>query len=357
MKWKKIAGGIAVILLLAVAFWYGGNTPDGRGFGSGGSTVVEQQADGQGTSTVDHASNKTQTKVGQAEQNTKKENSDAQVRTKDKSGNIFQQLIMKITHKGSSRSSKKGQGSKKAQRNAQKAVKKAEQEQKKQQSTKKKSTDKKAKADNGSKEQTTTAAKNDSSVKTDNRSDHTTEQTGSNDSKKEDKTVESDKTDSNNNTKTTEDKKQEPTTTEATTQVPENMVSCMISISCNTLLDHMDLLKENKKKFVPVDGSLLVMTTVTVKKGSTVFDVLQKVTKENKIQLEYNYTPAYKNYYIEGIGNLYEFDGGELSGWMYSVNGEFPGYGCSSYTVKEGDEIRWMYTCNLGKDVGGYFEE
>ena len=90
MKWKKIAGGITVILLLAVAFWYGGNTPDGRGFGSDGSTVVEQQADGPGTSTVDHASNKTKTKVGQAEQNTKKENSDAQVRTKDKSGNIFQ---------------------------------------------------------------------------------------------------------------------------------------------------------------------------------------------------------------------------------------------------------------------------
>lgn len=350
MKWKKIAGGIAVVLLLAVAFWYGGNTPDGQGFSLDGATVAEQQADGQDSAAVDHASDKMQTKD---EQNTKNGRSDGQqVSTKDKSGNIFQQLIMKITHKGTSHSSKKGQSSKKAQRNAQKAVKKAEQEQKKQQSTKKKSTDKKK--DTGSEEQVTTAAKNDSSTKTD---EHTTEQTGSNEPKKEDKKTDSDKTDSNSNTKTTEDKQQETITTEATTQVPENMVNCTISISCNTLLDHMDLLKENKKKLVPKDGSLLAVTTVAVKKGSSVFDVLQKVTKENKIQLEYNYTPAYKNYYIEGIGNLYEFDGGELSGWMYSVNGKFPGYGCSSYTVKEGDEIRWMYTCNLGKDVGGYFEE
>ena len=68
--------------------------------------------------------------------------------------------------------------------------------------------------------------------------------------------------------------------------------------------------------------------------------------------MEASYTAMYESYYVEGINHLYEFDGGELSGWMYKVNGQFPNYGCSSYTVKAGDVIVWLYTCDLGKDVG-----
>ena len=62
----------------------------------------------------------------------------------------------------------------------------------------------------------------------------------------------------------------------------------------------------------------------------------------------------YNSAYIEGINNLYEFDCGELSGWMYKVNGWFPNYGCSRYQLKEGDVIEWVYTCDLGVDVGGF---
>ena len=62
----------------------------------------------------------------------------------------------------------------------------------------------------------------------------------------------------------------------------------------------------------------------------------------------------YDSYYIEGINNLYEFDCGSESGWMYKVNGWFPNYGCSAYPLKDGDVIVWCYTCNgLGADVGG----
>ncbi len=84
--------------------------------------------------------------------------------------------------------------------------------------------------------------------------------------------------------------------------------------------------------------------------------MLQRVTKEKKIHLEFNYTPAFKSHYIEGIHNIYEFDAGNLSGWMYCVNNEFTGVGCSSYEVEKGDIIRWLYTCDLGKDVGDSFE-
>ena len=42
-------------------------------------------------------------------------------------------------------------------------------------------------------------------------------------------------------------------------------------------------------------------------------------------------------------------------GWMYKVNGWFPNYGCSRYQLKEGDTIEWVYTCDLGVDVGGFY--
>ena len=68
--------------------------------------------------------------------------------------------------------------------------------------------------------------------------------------------------------------------------------------------------------------------------GDTVFDVLQRVCRAQGIHMESNWTPAYNSAHIEGIGNLYEFDCGNLSGWMYSVNGVWPDYGCSSCTLQ-----------------------
>ena len=128
--------------------------------------------------------------------------------------------------------------------------------------------------------------------------------------------------------------------------------TCTISISCATILDNMDNLKSSKAEFVPSDGWILAPTEVEFTEGESVHDVLQRVCKEAGIQMESSFTPAYNSAYVEGINNLYEFDCGELSGWMFSVNGWYPNYGCSKYTVNAGDEICWVYTCNLGKDVG-----
>lgn len=115
----------------------------------------------------------------------------------------------------------------------------------------------------------------------------------------------------------------------------------------------MSKLDKDKKDIVPKDGWILKEKKVTFKEGESVFDILQRVCKDNKIHMEASFTPLYNSSYIEGIYNLYEFDCGSLSGWMYSVNGVFPNYGCSQYIVKKGDVIRWQYTCDLGKDVGG----
>lgn len=128
--------------------------------------------------------------------------------------------------------------------------------------------------------------------------------------------------------------------------------TCTISISCATILDNINNLTEGKEEFVPADGMILAPSTIEFEEGETVHDILKRVCKEAGIHMESNYTPAYDSAYVEGINQLYEFDCGELSGWMYQVNGWFPNYGCSKYTVSDGDVINWVYTCDLGKDVG-----
>ena len=128
-----------------------------------------------------------------------------------------------------------------------------------------------------------------------------------------------------------------------------------ISIDCLTILQNMDNLEEGKEKYVG-DGWILKTTKVKCKKGQTVYDILEQVCKAYSIQMENSYTPLYGSNYIEGIGNLYEFDCGNLSGWMYNVDGWYPNYGCSRYVLKAGEAIQWRYTCNgLGADLGSDF--
>jgi len=138
----------------------------------------------------------------------------------------------------------------------------------------------------------------------------------------------------------------------ASETVPEKANSCTLSISCETVLDNMDQLTAGKEELIPEDGWILEPVTVTFSEGETVFDVLRKATREEKIHMEYSDSPVYHSAYIEGIANLYEFDCGSLSGWMYSVNDWFPNYGCSKYVLKDQDVICWVYTCDLGADVG-----
>ena len=137
--------------------------------------------------------------------------------------------------------------------------------------------------------------------------------------------------------------------------VGDGSFTVTLSVRCDTLLDNMDSLDKEKHDLVPEDGIIFPTTTVTVYEGESVFNVLQREMRRAKIHMEFVNTPIYNSAYIEGINNLYEFDGGELSGWMYKVNDWFPNYGCSRYQLKAGDVIEWVYTCDLGRDVGGYY--
>lgn len=138
--------------------------------------------------------------------------------------------------------------------------------------------------------------------------------------------------------------------------VTENSETVTLSVRCDTVLDNWDKLDDELKfeKYVPQSGVILQEFMLVLRKNDTVYDILNRAVRHKKIHMECVYSANYGSVYVQGINHLYEFSCGELSGWMYKVNGVFPNYGCSKYVLKNGDKIEWVYTCDLGRDVGGY---
>ena len=137
----------------------------------------------------------------------------------------------------------------------------------------------------------------------------------------------------------------------------DGKLTCTLEIRCDTLLNQLDKVPAEKVTLVPEDGILLAATEVEFTDGESVFDVFRKTLREAKIHFEYVDASAYDSVYIEGIGNIYEFDCGPQSGWMFSVNEVYPGLGCSAYTLADGDVIVFSYTCDLGADLGADYEK
>ena len=54
------------------------------------------------------------------------------------------------------------------------------------------------------------------------------------------------------------------------------------------------------------------------------------------------------------MDSLGEFDFYRWSGWMYSYNGSYPGYGFNVCKPQDGSVIRVRYTLAMGKDIGGF---
>ena len=103
--------------------------------------------------------------------------------------------------------------------------------------------------------------------------------------------------------------------------------TCTFSIECSSILNNLSDLVPEKLDVLPKNGVIFPAQTVTFYEGESVFDVLQRICRENNIHMEASWTPIYNSAYVEGIHNLYEFDCGSGSGWMYRVNGWYPNYG------------------------------
>lgn len=127
----------------------------------------------------------------------------------------------------------------------------------------------------------------------------------------------------------------------------EESFTCTLSVRCDTIIENMHLLKEEKRSLVPENGVIFYKENVPFQENDSVFDVLLREMTANHIHMEYQGNTLYNTAYIEGIGNLYEFDLGSFSGWRYKVNGNAPNYGCSDYKVSDKDKIEWEYSCGF----------
>lgn len=128
-----------------------------------------------------------------------------------------------------------------------------------------------------------------------------------------------------------------------------------LTIRCDSVFNNYDKLDDTLKSggYIPSDGLILRRTEYVMRDGDSVFDLLYRAVRHEKIQFDYNgkNSNAFGTAYVKGIGYLYEFSCGSTSGWTYAVNGVFPNYGCSNYELHDKDEIEWIYTCDLGQDI------
>ncbi len=88
---------------------------------------------------------------------------------------------------------------------------------------------------------------------------------------------------------------------------------------------------------------ILPETEIGLYENETVLDVLVRAAKENDIRLDYSGTGM--TAYVKGIANLYEFDYGPQSGWVYYVSGydSLPSTSCGAYTLSDQDTVEWVY--------------
>lgn len=117
-----------------------------------------------------------------------------------------------------------------------------------------------------------------------------------------------------------------------------------VSIRCDAVAGRAD------DGSTPEDGVILERTAMPIQDGYSVFDVLTDAARKYELHMEHEGGSG-DMAYINGINHLYEYTYGELSGWVYEVNGARPSVGCGSCKLQSGDEIVWRYTTSLGEDL------
>ena len=147
---------------------------------------------------------------------------------------------------------------------------------------------------------------------------------------------------------------------------------------------------ENGSIHISIDATTLGLGIIidddyTVHEGENAAEVLLRLFEDYGIEAQFSGTPRL-NFYLRRIvwgdiaysveippelwelilrdgitltdqhdrDSIGEFDFTRCSGWMYCINGMYPGIGLSEYYPINGDELCLRFTLALGKDIGGY---
>lgn len=124
---------------------------------------------------------------------------------------------------------------------------------------------------------------------------------------------------------------------------PDAIGTVTLSIRCDAALGHPEAAN------LPEDGVILACVEIPLAPGDTAYTLLTETAQAFGVHIESSGSAGMR--YVQGIGNLYEFELGDLSGWLYFVNGESPSVGCDQYIPVPGDHIEWRYTLEMGNDL------
>ncbi len=116
-----------------------------------------------------------------------------------------------------------------------------------------------------------------------------------------------------------------------------------------TMQIRCDKIKDQQADHIPEDGVILDTTEFEIDSDDTVYDILTEAARKYTLHLESTGGDGMK--YMSGINYIYELAYGDLSGWVYLVNGERPSVGCDAYKLSDGDVIEWHYSLELGNDI------
>jgi len=89
-------------------------------------------------------------------------------------------------------------------------------------------------------------------------------------------------------------------------------------------------------------GNIVAATKVSFNEGDTIYDIILATAKKHGIVIDSRGSGA--TAYIEGIDNIYEFDYGPKSGWVFEQNGISLTKSIGVTKIKDGDRIECIYT-------------
>lgn len=99
---------------------------------------------------------------------------------------------------------------------------------------------------------------------------------------------------------------------------------------------------EQKVVYVSVDN-YCSKKSIKFEEGDTPYSVLKKTgAKVSARNTKYGV-------YVEGINDLFEFDKGDESGWMYKVNGKVIMDSAGDYKLSANDKVVWYYVTEFQK--------
>lgn len=116
--------------------------------------------------------------------------------------------------------------------------------------------------------------------------------------------------------------------------------SVTLRVHCETVMEKGASSEDYPGIPVVFDGK------VSFSEDDTAFDVIDRTLKEKKIHIEFEDSSYGK--YIKGLANIYAGDFGDMSGWLFKVNGDFAEVSCSAYKLSDGDDIELVYSCEMG---------